>query len=118
MGVTRQGQRLSHPLVASPATLFTRPDPTPEQNERVGEAARRLVQLRDGWLNPPGLDPADFAKRTLTNLHNPAPHLARRLPRRPRRRDVDACKGARDLADEGILGRLPELAVDRALTLT
>ncbi len=28
----------------------------------------RLVQLRDGWLNPPGLDPADLAKRTLTSL--------------------------------------------------
>ncbi len=34
--------------------------PTPEQRERVGEAARRLVELRDGWLNPPGVDPADL----------------------------------------------------------
>ena len=45
----------------------------PEQRERVGEAACRLVELRDGWLNPPGLDPADLAKRTLTNLYNQRP---------------------------------------------
>jgi hypothetical protein len=52
---------------------FPFPDPTPEQRERVGEASRRLVELRDGWLNPPGLDPADLAKRTLTNLYNQRP---------------------------------------------
>jgi type II restriction/modification system DNA methylase subunit YeeA len=52
---------------------FPFPDPTPEQRERVGEAARRLVELRDGWLNPPGLDPADLARRTLTNLYNQRP---------------------------------------------
>ncbi len=52
---------------------FPFPDPTPEQRERVGEAARRLVELRDGWLNPPGLDAADLARRTLTNLYNQRP---------------------------------------------
>jgi hypothetical protein len=60
----------------TPTTCFEAfpfPDPTPEQRERVGEAARRLVELRDGWLNPPGLDPADLAKRTLTNLYNQHP---------------------------------------------
>ena len=60
----------------TPTTCFETfpfPDPTPEQRERVGEAARRLVELRDGWLNPPGLDPADVANRTLTNLYNQRP---------------------------------------------
>ena len=60
----------------TPTTCFETfpfPDPTPEQRERVGEAARRLVELRDGWLNPPGLDPAELAKRTLTNLYNQRP---------------------------------------------
>ncbi len=60
----------------TPTTCFETfpfPDPTPEQRERVGEAARRLVELRDGWLNPPGLDPADLEKRTLTNLYNQRP---------------------------------------------
>jgi hypothetical protein len=55
----------------TPTTCFETfpfPNPTPEQRERVGEAARHLVELRDGWLNPPGLDPVDLAKRTLTRL--------------------------------------------------
>ncbi len=60
----------------TPTTCFETfpfPDPTPEQRERVGEAARRLAELRDGWLNPPGLDPAELGKRTLTNLYNQRP---------------------------------------------
>jgi len=60
----------------TPTTCFETfpfPDPSPEQRERVGDAARRLVELRDGWLNPPGLDPADLVKRTLTNLYNQRP---------------------------------------------
>ena len=60
----------------TPTTTFETfpfPHPTEEQRERVGEAARRLVELRDGWLNPPGLDPADLEKRTLTNLYNQRP---------------------------------------------
>ncbi len=60
----------------TPTTCFETfpfPNPTPEHRERVGEAARRLVELRDGWLNPPGLEPADLAKRTLTNLYNQRP---------------------------------------------
>jgi hypothetical protein len=60
----------------TPTTTFETfpfPRPTAEQHERVGEAARRLVDLRDGWLNPPGLALADLAKRTLTNLYNQRP---------------------------------------------
>jgi len=49
------------------------PNPNPEERGRVGEAARRLVELRDGWLNPPGLDPAELTKRTLTNPTTSAP---------------------------------------------
>jgi hypothetical protein len=60
----------------TPTTTFETfpfPDPTDEQRDRVGEAARRLVDLRDGWLNPRGLDPDDLDKRTLTNLYNQRP---------------------------------------------
>ncbi len=60
----------------TPTTTFeTFPFPyaAGEQRERVGDAARRLVELRDGWLNPPGLDPADLERRTLTNLYNERP---------------------------------------------
>lgn len=58
----------------TPTTCFETfpfpPNPTPEQLARVGEIARRLVELRDGWLNPPDLDAAELAKRKLTNLYN------------------------------------------------
>ena len=60
----------------APTTTFETfpfPCPTDDQRERVGEAARRLVELRDGWLNPPGLDPAELEKRTLTNLYSQRP---------------------------------------------
>jgi hypothetical protein len=57
----------------TPTTTFETfpfPRPTDQQREKVGEAARRLVELRDGWLNPPGLAPEDLEDRTLTNLYN------------------------------------------------
>ncbi len=60
----------------TPTTTFDTfpfPRPTDEQGERVGEAARHLSELRDGWLNPPDLDPTDLEKRTLTNLYNQRP---------------------------------------------
>jgi restriction-modification enzyme MmeI-like protein len=52
---------------------FAFPEPSGEQRARVGEAARRLVELRDGWLNPAGLADSGLATRTLTNLYNQGP---------------------------------------------
>jgi hypothetical protein len=52
---------------------FPFPHPTDDQRQRVVEAARRLVELRDGWLNPLDLDLADLERRTLTNLYNQRP---------------------------------------------
>jgi hypothetical protein len=60
----------------TPTTTFETfpfPRPTDGQREVIGAAARRLVELRDGWLNPPGLAAEDLAKRTLTNLYNQRP---------------------------------------------
>ena len=60
----------------TPTTCFETfpfPRPTDEQREAIAAAARELVRLRDGWLNPPGLDPAELAVRTLTNLYNERP---------------------------------------------
>jgi type II restriction/modification system DNA methylase subunit YeeA len=93
---------------------FPFPNPTPEQRERVGEAARRLVELRDGWLNPPGLDPADLAKRTLTNLYNQRPTWLANA-----HSDLDAAVFAAycwpaDLPDTDILERLLALNLERA----
>lgn len=72
-----------------------------------------LVELRDGWLNPPGLEPIELEKRTLTNLYNERPtwlehaHAA-----------LDAAVFAAygwpvDLPAEEILGRLLALNLER-----
>jgi hypothetical protein len=60
----------------TPTTCFETfpfPHPSDEQRGRIGEVAAHLVQLRDGWLDPPGLELADLDKRTLTNLYNQRP---------------------------------------------
>ncbi|HEY5436151.1 MAG TPA: type IIL restriction-modification enzyme MmeI, partial [Candidatus Limnocylindrales bacterium] len=60
----------------TPTTCFETfpfPRPTDDQREDIGAAAYALDQLRKGWLNPPGLDPAALAVRTLTNLYNERP---------------------------------------------
>ncbi len=39
----------------------------------VGDAARRLDELRRAWLNPPDIAAAELKRRTLTNLYNLRP---------------------------------------------
>jgi hypothetical protein len=70
------GTRLETRPRYTPTTTFETfpfPQPSVEQRARVGEAAHRLVELRDGWLNPPGLDADELQHRTLTNLYNQRP---------------------------------------------
>jgi hypothetical protein len=100
----------------TPTTTFETfpfPRPTDQQRDAIAEAARRLVELRDGWLNPQGLDPPVLEKRTLTNLYNERPtwlehvHLA-----------LDAAVFAAygwplDLASPEILERLLALNLER-----
>jgi hypothetical protein len=60
----------------TPTTCFETfpfPRPTNEEREAIATATRELVRLRDGWLNPPGLDVGALALRTLTNLYNERP---------------------------------------------
>jgi SAM-dependent methyltransferase len=52
---------------------FPFPKPTDRQREAIAVASRRLVELCDGWLNPPGLSDSELAERTLTNLYNERP---------------------------------------------
>ena len=101
----------------TPTTCFETspfPNPAPEQRERVGEAARRLVELRDGWLNPPAVNPADLAKRTLTNLYDQRPTWLANA-----HADLDGAIFAADgwptdLPDTAILERLLTLNLERA----
>ena len=67
----------------TPTTCFETfpfPEPTEEQREAVAEAARKLDELRQGWLNPTGVTAAQLKKRTLTNLYNVLSHVAAKPP--------------------------------------
>ena len=66
----------------TPTTCFETfpfPEPSEEQREAIAKAARKLNDLREGWLNPTDASAAELKKRTLTNLYNQRPtwlHLA------------------------------------------
>ena len=95
----------------TPTTCFETfpfPDPTPEQRARVGEAARRLVELRDGWLNPPGLDLAELEKRTLTKLYNERPTWLANAHANLDKTVIVAYGWPQDISTEGVLARLLE----------
>ena len=60
----------------TPTTTFETfpfPQPTDEQRDVIATAARRLNDLREGWLNPTGAEPEELDTRTLTNLYNQMP---------------------------------------------
>jgi hypothetical protein len=101
----------------TPTTCFeTFPFPRPSDGRReaVAAPARELVRLRDSWLNPPGLEPDELAKRTLTNLYNERPTWLANA-----HDDLDTAVLAAygwpvDLANPEILERLLALNLDRA----
>ena len=103
----------------TPTTCFDTfpfpPDPKPEERARVGEAARRLVELRDGWLNPPNTSNDQLATRTLTNLYNQRPSWLVNA-----HEELDAAvfgtyRWPQDIDREAILSRLLELNLERAV---
>jgi hypothetical protein len=93
---------------------FPFPGPTEEQHDRVGEAARRLVQLRDGWLNPPDLAPAELENRTLTKLYNQRPTWLSNAHAELDAAVLAAYGWLAGLADRDILERLLALNLERA----
>lgn len=93
----------------TPTTCFeTFPFPQPSEVQRgaVAAAAKRLVELRDGWLNPLGLDPAELAARTLTNLYNQRPTWLANAHDDLDAAVLDAYSWPRDLDDHELLARL------------
>ena len=98
----------------TPTTCFETfpfPHPTDEQREMIAAAAQRLVELRDGWLNPPDLEPDELAKRTLTNLYNERPTWL--VHATLDRAVLDAYGWPPDIADEAVLERLLALNLER-----
>jgi type II restriction/modification system DNA methylase subunit YeeA len=96
----------------TPTTTFETfpfPRPTAEQREAIASAARQLVRLRDGWLNPLGLDPSALAWRTLTNLYNERPTWLANAHDDLDRTVLAAYGWPSDLPDDEILAGLLEL---------
>jgi hypothetical protein len=93
---------------------FPFPYPAPEQRERVGEAARRLVELRDGWLNPRGVDPVELEQRTLTNLYNQRPTWLDNAHAALDAAVIDAYGWPPELSDSDVLSRLLALNLKAA----
>lgn len=96
----------------------TFPFPTelqPEINEAIAAAAKRLVELRDNWLNPAGASESELKKRTLTNLYNQRPTWLGNA-----HKELDAAVAAAygwpaDLSDDEILKRLLQLNLERSV---
>ena len=62
----------------TPTTTFETfpfPNPAAEQRAAIEQAAKRLNELRENWLNPPESDvgPNELKQRTLTKLYNERP---------------------------------------------
>jgi hypothetical protein len=93
---------------------FPFPRPSDEQRDAIASAARELVRLRDGWLSPPGLEPAALEKRTLTNLYNERPAWLAHAHAALDAAVFAAYDWPAELLDEEILARLLALNLARA----
>jgi type II restriction/modification system DNA methylase subunit YeeA len=92
-------------------------EPSEENDPRVkaiADAARELVRLRDAWLNPPGIDPLELPKRTLTNLYNQRPAWLANAHRALDEAVFAAYGWPNNLQKEEILARLLALNHERA----
>ena len=101
----------------TPTTCFETfpfPEPTGEQREAIAEAARELNELREGWLNPPGMPESQLKQRTLTNLYNARPTWLQNVHEKLDRAAADAYGWPHGLADAEILERLLALNLARA----
>jgi hypothetical protein len=93
---------------------FPFPRPADAQRDAIAEAARDLDRLRIGWLNPPGLQEPDLAKRTLTNLYNARPTWLAQAHERLDAAVLAAYGWPADIAAEELLARLLAVNLARA----
>lgn len=119
----RMGTSLEDRPRYTPTTSFeTFPFPWPPGKEpqddprmqAIAAAAQELVEQRDAWLNPPGLNEAELKKRTLTNLYNERPVWLDAAHKRLAAAVFDAYGWPHDLSDEEILERLLALNLERS----
>ena len=110
------------PRYNSSRTFETYPFPWPPGREPQGDprveaiaaAARRLVALRDAWLNPPDASAEELKKRTLTNLYNARPAWLANAHAALDAAVFAAYGWPADLRDDEILARLLALNLERA----
>ena len=100
----------------TPTTTFETfpfPRPTAEQRDEIASAAKRLNELREGWLNPPGADEIELKLRTLTNLYNEMPQWLRDVHARLDRAVLAAYGWPEEVTDDDLVARLLQLNLER-----
>ena len=82
----------------------------------IAEAARRLNELREGWLNPEGplVGEDELKRRTLTNLYNERPAWLDTAHRNLDEAVFNAYGWPPNLSDDEVLARLLALNQERA----
>ena len=102
----------------TPTTCFETfpfPEPDDSQREAIAQAAARLNELREGWLNPQDrMQTDDLKRRTLTNLYNYQPTWLANAHMTLDAAVADAYGWPADLDDTEILERLLALNLERA----
>ena len=101
----------------TPTTTFeTFPFPRPSEDHReaIAAVARRLNELREGWLNPIGADEDELERRTLTNLYNEMPAWLRDAHGALDAAVLDAYGWPSTTTDEELLEGLLNLNLSRA----
>ena len=90
--------------------------PTAPSWKAIAEAARRLNELREGWLNPEGplVGEDELKRRTLTNLYNERPAWLDTAHRRLDEAVFNAYGWPPNLSDDEVLARLLALNQERA----
>jgi hypothetical protein len=100
----------------TPTTTFETfpfPHPTDDQREPIAAAARRLNDLRQGWLNPPGAQLHELGTRTLTSLYNQMPAWLRDANVALDAAVLAAYGWPPDITDNDLLARLLALNLER-----
>ena len=100
----------------TPTTTFETfpfPQPSEKQKDSIAEAARELDEMRQSWLNPPGVEEQELEKRTLTDLYNARPTWLQLAHERLDKAVLDAYGWPHDVSDEDILSALLALNFER-----
>ncbi len=92
---------------------FPFPDPSDQVRSEIAACAQRLVELRDGWSDPPGATEPELAWRTLTNLYNERPTWLATAHATLDRSVLAAYGWPPDLPDNDVLARLLDLNLAR-----